>query len=155
MGVHVLETLLRKKPNSVQNGNSVQNKRHAPAEAIVIRDRSKELKVEQAKVESQEQEKKEQQSPSLDVVRKSMEEIKMLTFSYESHGDKKIRKVEPYKLMRNNKGEIILYAYCVESNGIRAFKIDKIVECAAVEETFMPRWPVENQLDPKPDPDKK
>jgi len=123
---------------------------------IVVRDKSKEAKKEkkEAVVKSETIDPKngteEVPKYTIDTIRKSLQHAKVLNFNYmDRNGQKSARNVEPYKLIRQSDGAIILYAYCLESSGIRTFKINRIRKIKQLSYVFEPRWPLEDKLGSK------
>ena len=55
----------------------------------------------------------------------------------DSSGQSSLREVEPYEF-RGDK----LWAFCLESNGIRQFTISKILDAKLTGRIFAPRWPI-------------
>lgn len=83
-------------------------------------------------------------------VRKGMKESKLVQFVYmDKSGKKSTRLVEPYKLMRDKAGDLILYAYCLDGQGIRVFKLAHTANVAVQDYTYVPRWPTEDHLTSK------
>ena len=125
---------------------------------IVIRDKSKEASKEKndLKNETTDLEKgtddpkngtEDLPKYTIDTLRKSLQHAKVVHFNYmDRDGKKSVRDVEPYKLVRNNNGEIILYAYCLANEGIRTFKINRIRKIKQLSYSFDPRWPLEDTL---------
>lgn len=120
---------------------------------IVIRDKSKEEKKEKKEIVAEKgtdvPEKGTEEVPkyTVDTIRKSLQHAKVMNFKYmDRNGTKSTRNVEPYKLMKQSNGEIILYAYCLDSEGIRTFKINRIRKIKQLSYQFKPRWPCEDKL---------
>jgi hypothetical protein len=83
----------------------------------------------------------------LHTIRKGMTEHTILNFEYiASDGNKSSRSVEPYKLTKNKYGEIILFAYDLEKDSIRVFKLGGMGDIEKQEYTYKPRWDVEDKL---------
>ena len=57
------------------------------------------------------------------------------------------RNVEPYKLVRNGNGDVIVYAYCLDKEGIRTFKLHNVSDLVLQDYTFTPRWDIVDQVD--------
>lgn len=55
----------------------------------------------------------------------------------------KTRTVEPYSLRRSRPGNLLLYAWELESDQIKAFDVAKIAEIARTKEAFAPRYQIE------------
>ena len=128
-------------------------KNHPKQSMIVVRDRSKENKKEKKedvpKSETNDLKNETEEVPkyTIDTIRKSLSHAKVMNFKYlDREGKKSARNVEPYKLVRNNNGEIILYAYCLDNEGIRTFKINRIRKVKQLSYQFEPRWPLEDKL---------
>lgn len=47
------------------------------------------------------------------------------------------RETEPYEMKDD-----LYFGYCLEKEGIRAFRLDQIRSAVMTEKTFAPRWPV-------------
>ncbi len=123
-------------------------KKNPKQSVIVVRDKSKKEKKEK-KEEPKKEVSETDQIPkyTIETIRKSLQHAKMLNFNYmDRNGKKSTRNVEPYKLIRQAKGEIILYAYCVDSGAIRTFKINRIRKTRQLSYEFEPRWPMEDKL---------
>lgn len=89
----------------------------------------------------------EHQSDSLTIIREGMDKQRLLSFTYiSSRGEKTARQVEPYKLTRDAKGDLVLFAYDVEANGIKVFKLGGIGNLNMQEYEYKPRWNVEDKL---------
>ncbi|MGQ0649534.1 MAG: hypothetical protein ACT4P7_18420, partial [Gemmatimonadaceae bacterium] len=63
----------------------------------------------------------------------------LVEFSY--HG--KSRLVEPYSLRRAGTGNLLLYAYELSSQQVKAFKVPEIVGMRVTESSFTPRYTIE------------
>ena len=113
---------------------------------ILIRDRSKEKNTTvDENVETEEI--TDNIETNLNTIREGMEKRSNLLFEYAGKdGNKTLRDVEPYKLMRNKKGELMLYAYCIAGNGIRTFKLSSIKSMSVSETEFKPRWIIEDNI---------
>ena len=48
------------------------------------------------------------------------------------------RETEPYEIRNGS-----YFGYCLESDGIRNFKIDKIGKATPTSNKFVPRWPIQ------------
>jgi hypothetical protein len=55
----------------------------------------------------------------------------------------RVRSVEPYSLRRSSKGNVLLHAWEIESNHIKAFDVTKIDEVRVSDRGFAPRYQVE------------
>lgn len=121
---------------------------------IVVRDKSKEAKKEKKEDVAEKgtdiSEKgtgEEFPKYTVDTIRKSLQHAKVLNFKYlDREGNKSTRNVEPYKIVRQSNGDILLYAYCLDSSGIRTFKINRIRKIKQLSYQFEPRWPLEDKL---------
>jgi len=92
---------------------------------------------------------KESMHSTLAVIRKSMKETSVLSFDYvASDNNKSSRNAEPYKITTKN-GETILFAYDLESGGIRTFKIGKMSYVEKQSYAYEPRYPIEDKLKEK------
>jgi predicted DNA-binding transcriptional regulator YafY len=117
--------------------------------AITLRDRSSERK------EPTRQKPKALQNESLhsmlEVIRKSMKDRVILSFDYIASDDRKSsRNVEPYKVTNRN-GEAVLFAYDLESGGIRTFKIRNMSYVENQDYAYEPRYDIEDKLKEKND----
>lgn len=81
------------------------------------------------------------------MIRKAMQEKKLLQFDYPRDKDLVSRITEPYKLALDGSKNLVLWAYCTEAEGIRIFKLDKIKNMSMQEYTYKPRWEIEDKLD--------
>lgn len=87
----------------------------------------------------------------LSKIRDCMTSHNLINFDYtDSNKVTTARTVEPYKLTKRN-GDIILYGYDVEGNGIRVFKISRIAALEKQSYSFKPRWEIEDKLISKDD----
>jgi len=129
---------------------------------IVIRDKSKEGKgatkghkgheedVSEKDTNEPKKDTKEVPKYTIDTIQKSLAHAKVLNFNYmDRNGKKSARNVEPYKIVRESNGDIILWAYCLDNNGIRRFKINSIRKIKQLSYKFEPRWPLEDKLGSK------
>jgi ribosomal protein L37AE/L43A len=83
---------------------------------------------------------------TLQVVRTAMTDAAIISFDYISSDNKKsMRNVEPYKITRRN-GNIILYAYDLENDGIRTFKLTNMSYVAKQPYNYKPRFDIEDKL---------
>ena len=79
-------------------------------------------------------------------IRKGMKESVVIGFDYEDTGGKVTERiVEPYKLTIKG-GNIVLFGYDIEVQGIRIFKLCNIASVADQPYSFKPRWDVEDYL---------
>lgn len=117
---------------------------------IMVRDRSKE-RVKEDKPSSPTEVEELEESPTvenLNLVRESMLQKKVVEFSYiSSKGKKSARRVEPYKLTTDKKGNLVLYAYCLDGEGIRRFTLGSISKLTLSEDEYEPRWNLEDEID--------
>lgn len=51
------------------------------------------------------------------------------------------RRVEPYSFSKDD-GELGLFAWDIEKNGIRRFTLDRIIEVEITDEKFIPRFEI-------------
>ena len=80
-------------------------------------------------------------------IREGMQKQQVLTFEYvSSKGMRTSRAVEPYKIERNKKGEIVLWAWCQEGEGIRQFKLHGVSGVEISGYPYKPRFDVEDKL---------
>jgi len=74
----------------------------------------------------------------------AVKDSKMIRIEYEDNrGVVTDRRVEPYEIKNSR-----LFAYSIDPGsqgvpGIRQFKIFQIIKAEVIEETFVPRWPVQ------------
>lgn len=119
-------------------------KKKGPAPGIVVRDRTKERQeesVQEAPADT------EAFSLNINVLHESMVSTQRVSFEYmDLKGNRTIRDIEPYKLMKNRKGEIILYGFCKASKGIRTFKLQRVFGVRLLDDVFEPRWAIEDKL---------
>lgn len=109
--------------------------------AIVLRDRSQEKKEEEPSTPTEHED-----QVHVPVIREGMQGKKLIAFKYvDRTGSTSTRTVEPYKLTRQG-NEIILFAYCTDSHGIRSFKVSRITTLEILPYTFEPQYPIEDQL---------
>jgi predicted DNA-binding transcriptional regulator YafY len=74
----------------------------------------------------------------LRVIQEGAAKKKRITFNYsDNNGKLTVRTVEPYEI----KG-ILLYAYCIERQGIRGFKLSQMTYPSVTKESFEPRFEV-------------
>ena len=82
-------------------------------------------------------------------IRKGMAEHVLVGFAYEdAQGTRTERVVEPYKITIKG-GEIVLFGYDIESQGIRIFKLGSIAAIDSQPYSFKPRWEIEDKLENK------
>jgi predicted DNA-binding transcriptional regulator YafY len=76
-----------------------------------------------------------------------MENRKLISFTYYNKtGDKRTRSVEAYKLELDPSGNVVLWGFCLESKGIRKFLITSIADFKPLEDSFNPKWDIEDNL---------
>jgi len=117
------------------------------AAQIVVRDKSAGAKEEPRKLSQHKDEnKKEQEDKICPLIQEAMSRKKILTFQYgDISGVQSVRSVEPYRLILNEKThEMVLFAFCLEKEAIRSFKLSSISECSVQDFDFNPRWPIED-----------
>lgn len=136
---------------SIHPGDVQRIKKNNKYKGVLVRDRSKEVKEKEIEDPKEENiEKKEQaleRENTMGTIREAMSKVHLLKLNYVSKsGEKSNRSVEPYKIIRDRHGDIILYAYCVEKKGIRVFKLKGITGIKLTEESFDPRWALEDKL---------
>lgn len=127
----------------------LESKKDSDLHAFKFRDKSKEGKVEKPKeiVKTNEKVPEEKVPPAIKTVQEGMEKRKIITFNYTSKdGKQTVRNVEPYKLSKGKDGEVILYAFCLEGEGIRAFKFKGMSNVTVQSFDYEPRWPIEDKL---------
>ena len=113
---------------------------------IIVRDKSKEKDATLVDT-TQIEEIKGDVEGNLNIIRDGMEKRSNLMFEYKGKdGGKTLRDVEPYKLFRNKKGELVLYAYCIAGKGIRIFKLNSIKSIEVSQTEFKPRWVLEDKI---------
>lgn len=82
-------------------------------------------------------------------IRECMEDQNILLFEYNAHNAGfSARTVEPYKLTRDKTGDIVLYGFDIESEGIRIFKLSKMKNMEKQTFVYKPRWDLEDKLEP-------
>jgi hypothetical protein len=127
-----------------------QKKKRDEFRAIQVRERSEKKKGDKQEgplKKEESQENRDIPSPTVPVIQGAMKHKRVLTIEYvSSKGSKSTRSVEPYKLEKNRKGEIVLWAYCHEGEGIRQFKLKGIVAADKSDYEYEPRWPIEDRL---------
>ncbi len=106
-------------------------------------DKSKEKKYD---YKSKEKKPGEVSSDSLTIIRQAMAEKKLLQFDYPRERDLVTRVTEPYKLAFDGSKNLILWAYCTDAEGIRIFKVEKIMNMQVKEYTYKPRWDIEDKV---------
>jgi len=113
--------------------------------SFALRDRSKEVRKSEKSVDNDVGD--DAKSVGLVAqVREGMSGRKMLSFVYiDSEGRKSARTVEPYKLTTKD-GQIVMYGYDVEAQGIRVFRLGRISALEKQEYEFKPRWDIEDKL---------
>jgi ribosomal protein S27AE len=117
-----------------------------------IHDKSKTTK--HPEKDKPEQEETANVADSVNTVREGMGGRNLVSFEYlDTQGNKSTRMVEPYKLTRTG-GQIVLYGYDVEAQGIRVFKLSRAHGLKKQSYSFSPRWPVEDKLVKKSDGNK-
>ncbi len=118
--------------------------------AITLRDKSKKPKKEKAlKLDETPVEDVEEAGlvGAVSTIKQGMKDVKLISFDYvDNKGNVSQRSVEPYKLTVDKNGQVILYGFCTEANGIRVFKIKRAKNCTQLPYEFEPRWPVEDKL---------
>ncbi len=86
----------------------------------------------------------------LAVILSAIENARLLEFVYnDSAGVKTRRRVEPYSLVLKAQNWY-LYAWCTLRNSFRHFRVSRLTDLAALEESFAPR-----QVSPQPLPDQR
>lgn len=116
---------------------------------ITIRDRSE---PEKKKEEPDQPDPKalEELQKTLDTIRNAVSENKIVRFSYTGRdGKQSDRSVEVYKISRDGSGCPVIYAYCLEAEGIRLFKLKNVASIQMLDMTYTNRWPIEDELEPK------
>lgn len=75
----------------------------------------------------------------LEIVKTALEDEKLLSFTYmDGHGNKTRRIVEPYQLVLKG-SHWYFQGYCQNKNDYRLFRLSRITELEALQETFFPR----------------
>lgn len=117
---------------------------------IMIRDKSQDKKDQKILAENKYSQdlstKNKDITQQINVIKQSMEEKRLLSFTYINRNGKQYKTVEPYKLLKNNKNEVILYGQCTEKNEIRMYKVSNISNLNILEYEYKPKWDIENQL---------
>jgi hypothetical protein len=81
-------------------------------------------------------------------IRECLSTNNLASFYYTAtDGTTKLRNAEPYKLMKDKNGEIIMYAYDLDGEGIRVFKLRAMTRFAKQDFTYKPRWEIEDKLE--------
>lgn len=122
--------------------------------AIKLVDRSKER---EKKYDYRDKLKDKQEPQAMGVVaaiRKAMSENKLLQFDYPRDKSMVNRVTEPYKLAADGSKNLVLWAYCTESEGIRVFKLEKMRNVAVQEYAYKPRWDIEDKVEHGKDEEK-
>lgn len=134
-------------------GGDISNKKPKKSKklgAVTLRDRSKgeDKKVVATRSKQKEDDIDEEEfEKNIKSIQESMKDKKVLAFKYvDSKGNETARNVEPYKLTADKKGDIILYGFCLEGNGIRTFKLKRTADCSKTEYDFKPQFPIENTI---------
>jgi predicted DNA-binding transcriptional regulator YafY len=131
-------------PDTSNSNTKPENK----LSAITLRDKSTE------RIANKDQNKpkvleKESIKSMIETIRKAMNATTLLSFDYLSGDNKKSsRNVEPYKLT-SRKGELILFAYDMDSEGIRTFKLRNMSYLENQPYAYKPRYDVEDKLKDK------
>jgi predicted DNA-binding transcriptional regulator YafY len=113
--------------------------------AITLRDRSSEREERPTKKPLE----NESVYSILETVRTAMDKTEVISFDYTASDNKKSsRNVEPYKIT-SRKGEIILFAYDLESGGIRTFKMKNMSYVEKQPYAYKPRYDIEDKLKEK------
>jgi predicted DNA-binding transcriptional regulator YafY len=114
---------------------------------ITLRDRSS----EREQITKPKPLEKESIQSILEVVRKAMKDTMIVSFDYRASDDKRSsRNVEPYKITHKN-GDVILFAYDLESGGIRTFKVRNMSYVEPQPYAYEPRYEIEDKLKEKDD----
>lgn len=110
--------------------------------AVLIRDHSSKEKNNTVPKQTQAEPPKQ----ILSLIREAMADTVVFSFDYVTSDNKKSsRNVEPYKLTRRN-GDLILFAFDLESGGIRTFKIHSMSYAAKQPYAYKPRYDIEDKL---------
>lgn len=118
--------------------------------AITLRDKSTERNYTKEKLAPVYQ--KDDQPDGLETLREAMGDSVIVSFAYhDRNGDKSTRNVEPYKISRDGFGNIVLYAYDLEKDGIRVFKLKNVAGITKQPYSYKPRWDVEDKIKDKED----
>ena len=112
---------------------------------LTLRDRS----IEKQETPSPKAFKNETIQSILNVIRTAMSDKVIISFDYIASDNKKsARNVEPYKITSKN-NELVLFAYDLESSGIRTFKIKNISYIEKQPYAYEPRYKLEDKLKEK------
>jgi predicted DNA-binding transcriptional regulator YafY len=106
--------------------------------SFTVRDKSKEKK-QTKPVDTPDKPQAPSNNDKLGIIRSALADSKVIRLKYESEKNEP-RIIEPYKLTKNANGEILLYGYDTNKEGIRTFKLDKIVDVYQEEFDYKPRW---------------
>ena len=88
----------------------------------------------------------------LDQIREAMGDSVIVSFAYlDKNGNQSMRNVEPYKLARDSFGNVVLYGYDIEHEGIRVFKLGNVTTIERQPYAYTPWWDVEDKLKDKKD----
>lgn len=119
--------------------------------AITLRDKSTQRNYTKEKLAPIYQ-KNEKAPENLETIREAMGDSNIISFEYHAEdGNKSTRNVEPYKISRDSFGNVVLYAYDLEKDGIRVFKLKNVAEINKQPYAYTPRWDVEDKLKDKED----
>lgn len=159
------EASITKEERALNSGSKKKPKDSYLDKYIKLRDRSKEKKnidEEQHKTEKtgaldestnkKEEEQTEEKKPEgipdkVRNIKDGMDNKKIIAFQYVSKsGKKSTRAVEPYKIEKDARGNIILWAYCTEGEGIRRFVFSSMSKISNTKYDFKPKWPIEYKL---------
>jgi predicted DNA-binding transcriptional regulator YafY len=145
------------------------NKKKTKKSKVLIRDRGGEIhkentevgrlirNVQKEKAKQRAQEEKTKQKTEvkepkkfnnrIKAIKESMNNKKLLQFTYiDKNGNKSARVIEPYKIEKDGKGNIVLWGYCTEKEGIRRFVLKNISKMSESTYEFDPRWDIEFKL---------
>lgn len=118
--------------------------------SITLRDKSKKKNYQKDQV-APIYTKRKTEKENLESIRSAMEKLSIMSFSYSSSGNTSTRNVEPYKITADSSGNLVLYGYDLDSNGIRVFKLRNMASLEVQPYTYKPRWDVEDKLKDKED----
>lgn len=80
----------------------------------------------------------------LEVIKEAGRKRKLLFIrAREEDGSVESREVEPYSFRHPKTGGTLFFGWDVRKNGIRSFRVERIIEVKITDKDFNPRFPVE------------
>ncbi len=61
----------------------------------------------------------------------------------EEDGSVEPREVEPYSFRHSKNGNTLFFGWDIKKNGIRSFRVDRIINVKITDKSFEPRFPIE------------